>query len=46
VEGLTKYELVVRGQSVDRDKGKFSGRNSKSKGISKSHVHSIRRCWK
>ena len=38
--------LVVRGRPVDGDKGKFSGRKSKSKGISKSPVHSTRRCWK
>ena len=31
---------------VNRDKGKFSSRNSKSKGRSKSLVQSIRRCWK
>jgi hypothetical protein len=36
MEGLTKYALVVRGWSVERDKGKLSGRKSKSKGRSKS----------
>jgi hypothetical protein len=39
MEGLTKDALVVRGHSVEKDKGKLSGRNSKSKGISKSLVH-------
>jgi hypothetical protein len=38
MEGLTNDALVVIGQSVDRDKGKFSSRKSKSKGRSKSHV--------
>ena len=40
MEGLTKDALVVRGRGrpVDRDKGKFFDRNSKSKGISKSPV--------
>jgi hypothetical protein len=46
MEGSTKYDLVVRGQPIDRDKGKISGRNSKSKGRYKSHVHFMRRCWK
>jgi hypothetical protein len=32
MEGLTKDDLMVRGQPVDRDKGKFSDRKSKSKG--------------
>jgi hypothetical protein len=36
MEGSTQYALVVRGQPVDRDKGKFSGRKSKSKGRYKS----------
>jgi hypothetical protein len=46
MEGSTKDALVVRGRPVDRDKGKLSNRNSKSKGRSKSHVQSTRRCWK
>jgi hypothetical protein len=46
MEGSTKDALVVRGRPVDRDKGKFSDRKSKSKGRSKSHVQSTRRCWK
>jgi hypothetical protein len=40
MEGSTKYDLVVRAQPVDRDKGKFSGRKFKSKGIYKSLTHS------
>jgi hypothetical protein len=36
MEGSTKDALVVRGRPIERDKGKFSGRNSKSKGRSKS----------
>jgi hypothetical protein len=46
MEGLTKDVLVVRGRPIDRDKGKFFGRNFKSKGRSKSMVHLTRRCWK
>jgi hypothetical protein len=46
MEASTKDALVVRGRSVDRDKGKFSGRKFKLKGRSKSPVHSTRRCWK
>jgi hypothetical protein len=46
IEGSTKDALVVRVQPVDRDKGKFSSRNYKSKGRSKSLVQSTRRCWK
>jgi hypothetical protein len=46
MEGSTKDALVVRGRSVDRYKGKFSGRNSNSKGIYKYLVQSMRRCWK
>jgi hypothetical protein len=46
MKGSTKYALVVRGRSVERDKCKFSGRKSKSKGRSKSLVQSMRRCWK
>ena len=34
MEGSTKDALVVRGRLIDRDKGKLSGRNSKSKGRS------------
>jgi hypothetical protein len=37
---------VVRGRPVERYKGKFSGRKSKSKGRYKSLVQSTRRCWK
>jgi hypothetical protein len=43
MEGSTKYDLVVKGQMVDRDKGKFSSRKSNSKGISKSPSQSTRR---
>jgi hypothetical protein len=46
MEGLTKYALVVRGQPIDKDKGKLSGRKSKSKGISKSTILSTGRCCK
>jgi hypothetical protein len=46
MEGLIKDALVVRGQLVDRDKGKFSFRKSKLKGRYKSLVQSKRRCWK
>jgi hypothetical protein len=46
MEGSTKDALVVRGRLVEIDKGKFPCRNSKSKGRSKSPVHSTRRCWK
>ena len=38
MKGLTKDDLMVRGQPVDRDKEKFSHRNSKSKGRYKSSV--------
>jgi hypothetical protein len=44
MEGSTKDELVVRVQPIDIDKGKFSSRNSKSKGRSKSLVQSMRIC--
>jgi hypothetical protein len=46
MEGSTKDALVVRGRLIDSDKGKLSGRNSKSKGRSKASVESTRRCWK
>jgi hypothetical protein len=46
VEGSTKDSLVVRGRSINKDKGKFSDRNSKSKGRYKSLVQSTRICWK
>jgi hypothetical protein len=46
MEGSTKDALVVRGRPIERDKGKFSSRKFKSKGISKSLVQSTRRCWK
>jgi hypothetical protein len=46
MEGSTNDELVVRGRPIDIDKGIFSGRNSKSKGRSKSSTQSMRRCWK
>ena len=44
MEGSTKDALVVRGQSVERDKGKFSGRKYNSKGRSKSQVQLTRVC--
>jgi hypothetical protein len=40
MEGLTKYSLAMRGQPIDRDKGRFSGRKFKSKGRYKSLAHS------
>jgi hypothetical protein len=46
MERSTKYSLMVIGRSIDRDKGKFFGRMSKSKGRSKSPIHLERRCWK
>jgi hypothetical protein len=47
MEGSTKDALVLRGQPVDREKGKFSSIKSKSKGIFKSPIHSTtRRCYK
>jgi hypothetical protein len=46
MEGSTKDALVVRGRPINRDKGKFSGRKSKSKGRSKSLIQLTRRCWK
>jgi hypothetical protein len=46
MEGSTIDGLVVRGRPIDRDKGKFSNRRSKSKGRSKSLIQSMRRCWK
>jgi hypothetical protein len=47
MEGSTKDALVVRGWSIDIDKGKLFGRNSKSKSRSKSIVQkTTRRCWK
>jgi hypothetical protein len=46
MEGSTKDALVVRGRPIDKDKFKFSGRNSKSKGRFKSLVHSTKICWK
>jgi hypothetical protein len=46
MEGLTKDSLVVRCRPIDRDKGKFSCRKSKSNDRSKSLVQSMRRCWK
>ena len=46
MEGSTKYAFVVRGRLVKRDKGKLSGRKSKSKGRSKSTVQSTKSCWK
>jgi hypothetical protein len=42
MEGLTKYDMVVRGRLIDRYKGRFSGRNFKSKGRSKSPTQSMR----
>jgi hypothetical protein len=38
MEGSTKYALIVRGQLIDRDKGRLSGRKFKSKNRSKSTV--------
>jgi hypothetical protein len=47
MEGSTKDALVVRGQSVDRDKGKLFSRNYKWKGRSKSLIQSKKKiCWK
>jgi hypothetical protein len=46
MEGSNKDDLVVRGRSAERYKGKFFGRKSKSKGKSKSPVQSTRKCWK
>jgi hypothetical protein len=46
MDGSTKVALVARARHVDRDKAKFFGRKSKSKGRSKSNVHSKRRRWK
>jgi len=46
MEGSTKNSLVVRGRPIYRNKGRFSSRKFKSKGIYKSPVQSIRRCWK
>jgi hypothetical protein len=46
IEGSPKDVLVVRGRLVDRDKGKLSGRKSKSKCRSKLPGQSKRRCWK
>jgi hypothetical protein len=36
MEGLITDDLVVRGRLVDKDKGKLSNRNSKSRGRYKS----------
>jgi hypothetical protein len=44
MEGSNKDSLMVRGRLIDKDKGKLSGRNSKSKGRSKSPVHLTRSC--
>jgi hypothetical protein len=44
MEGLTKDALMVRGWSIDKDKGKFFGRKSMLEDRSKSMVHSTRRC--
>jgi hypothetical protein len=46
MEGSDKDALVVRGRMVDRDKVKFSGRNSKSKRRYKSLLQSTRICYK
>jgi hypothetical protein len=46
MEGLTKEALRVRGRLVDKGKEKFSSRNLKSRGKSKSPVQLTRRCWK
>jgi len=44
MEGSTKDSLMVRGLPIDRDKEKFYGRKSKSKGRYKSLVQLMRRC--
>jgi hypothetical protein len=46
MEGSIKVDLIMRCQPVNRDKGKFFDRNSKSKGRSKSEIQLMRRCWK
>ena len=46
MEGSTKDALVVRGRLVDKDKGKFFDRKSKSKGRYKYYIQFTRRCWK
>jgi hypothetical protein len=43
MEGSTKDAMVVRGQPIEKDKGRFSDRNFKSKGRSKSSVQLMRR---
>ena len=49
MEGLTPKVLSVRGQSLNRKKGKPSNGRSKSRGKSKSRStspsQSMRRCW-
>jgi hypothetical protein len=40
IEGSTKAALVVSSWPIDRDKGKFFSRNSKSKGIYKALIQS------
>ena len=44
MEGSTKYASVIRDRLVNIDKGKFSSRNSNSKGRYKSLVHSTSKC--
>jgi hypothetical protein len=46
MEGSIKEALVVRGRPVDRDKYIFSSRKSRLKGISKSSIQLMIRCWK
>jgi hypothetical protein len=43
MDGSTKDAMVVRGQSIDRDKGILLGRKYKLKGRSKSSVQLMRR---
>jgi hypothetical protein len=43
MDGLNKDVLMVRGRPIERDKGKLSGRKSKSKGRCKSMVQLTRR---
>ena len=40
MEGSTKDALVVRGRRIDRDKRRLYDRKFKSKGRSKSSIHS------
>jgi hypothetical protein len=42
MEGFSKDDMVVRGQPIDRDNGRFSDRKFNLKGISKSPSQSMR----